>query len=90
MHTLAKRIHNITPRDVRLTFADDSQATLSMRSAEFFQEAFQAEGESAEGVVYRLVTDGEDDPLVAGKQVDDGWQSVGEVVAVERADAEEA
>jgi hypothetical protein len=90
MHTLAKRIHNITPRDVRLTFDDDSQVTLAMRSAEFFQEAFQAEGESDDGVVYRLVTDGEDDPLVAGKQVDDGWQSVGEVVAVERVDETEA
>ncbi|WP_255195769.1 hypothetical protein [Halorarius litoreus] len=88
MHTLAKRIHNITPRDVRLTFADDADVVLSMRSAEFFQEAFQAEGETDDGTVYRLVTDGEDDPLVAGKQVDGGWQSVGEVVAVERADPE--
>jgi hypothetical protein len=83
MNTLAKRIHNITPRAVRLTFDDDSAVVLEMRSAEFFQEAFQAEGRDTEGTAYRLVTDGEDDPLVAGKETDDGWVSVGEVVAVD-------
>ena len=85
MHTLAKRIHNITPRAVRLTFADDSTVVLEMRSAEFFQEAFQAEGVAADGTTYRLVTDDEDDPLVAGKETDDGWATAGEVVAVETA-----
>ena len=85
MNTLAKRIHNITPDPVRLTFADDSTVDLRMRSAEFFQEAFQAEGADGDDVTYRLVTDGEDDPLVAGRERDSGgWESVGEVVAVER------
>lgn len=86
MHTLAKRVHNITPRDVRLTFADDSTVTLRMRSAEFFQEAFQAEGVTGDGTTYRLVTDGEDDPLAAGKETGDGWVSAGTVVAVEAAE----
>jgi hypothetical protein len=86
MNTLAKRIHNITPRDVRLTFEDDSTIVLKMRSAEFFQEAFQAEGVDSEGTTYRLVTDGEDDPLVAGRETDDGWASVGEIVGVEAAE----
>ena len=86
MHALAKRVHNITPRDVLLTFEDDSTVTLSMRSAEFFQEAFQAEGTAPDGTTYRLVTDGEDDPLVAGEETDDGWVSAGTVVAVEFAD----
>lgn len=86
MHTLAKRIHNLTPRDVRLTFADGSTVTLSMASAEFFQEAFQAEGVDDAGRTYRLVTDGGDDPLVAGRETDDGWATVGEVTAVERAE----
>lgn len=85
MHTLAKRIHNATPDPVRLTFADGEVVTISMRSAEFFQEAFQAEGTADDGSVYRLVTDGADDPLVAGRETDDGWRSVGEVVDVERA-----
>jgi hypothetical protein len=86
MHTLAKRIHNITPRDARLTFEDGSTVVLEMRSAEFFQEAFQAEGTDGGGTTYRLVTDGEDDPLVAGKETDDGWRTAGTVVDVERAD----
>ncbi|WP_178917200.1 hypothetical protein [Natronomonas gomsonensis] len=86
MNTLAKRIHNITPRDVRLTFEDDSTVVLEMRSAEFFQEAFQAEGFDSEGTTYRLVTDGDDDPLVAGRETDDGWSSVGEVVSVDAAE----
>lgn len=83
MNTLAKRVHNVTPNPVHLTFEDGDAVTLEMRSAEFFQEAFQAEGVDNDGVVYRLVTDGEDDPLVAGRQVDDGWEAVGAVVDVE-------
>ena len=86
MHTLAKRIHNLTPRDVRLTFEDDSTVVLEMRSAEFFQEAFQAEGAGPEGITYRLVTDGEDDPLVAGRETDDGWATAGTVVDAEPAE----
>ncbi|MFQ3318845.1 MAG: hypothetical protein ACI8UR_000010 [Natronomonas sp.] len=86
MNTLAKRVHNITPDDVQLTFENGETVTLNMRSAEFFQEAFQAEGADADGTTYRLVTDGEDDPLVAGKETKDGWESVGEITAVERAD----
>ena len=86
MHTLAKRIHNITPRDVRLTFEDGSAVVLEMRSAEFFQEAFQAEGTAPDGTAYRLVTDGDDDPLVAGRKADDWWASVGIVEAVEPAE----
>lgn len=86
MHTLAKRIHNITPRAVRLTFEDGSAVKLEMRSAEFFQESFQAEGVDDSGTAYRLVTDGEDDPLVAGKETDDGWATAGVVTGVERAE----
>lgn len=83
MHTLAKRIHNITPRDVELEFEDGSTVVLEMRSAEFFQESFQAEGVDSDGTVYRLVTDGDDDPLIAGKKSDDGWKTAGEVVDVD-------
>ena len=85
MHTLAKRIHNITPKDVRLTFEDGSTVVLDMRSAEFFQEAFQAEGVGPDGTTYRLVTDGDDDPLVAGRETDDGWATAGTVADVETA-----
>lgn len=85
MHRLAKRVHNIAPRPVRLTFADEETVTLEMRSAEFFQAAFQGEGTDDQGTVYRLVSDGAEDPLVAGKDAGDGWTTVGEVVAVEPA-----
>jgi len=89
MNTLAKRIHNITPDPVRLTFADDSTVVLAMRSAEFFQEAFQAEGLDDHNVAYRLVTDGEDDPLVAGREREDGgWEPISEVIEVEPAETE--
>ncbi len=86
MHTLAKRIHNITPRDVRLTFDDGEMIVLEMHSAEFFQEAFQAEGTGPSDDVHRLVTDGEDDPLVVGRETDDGWITAGTVVDVEPAE----
>lgn len=82
MHTLAKRIHTITPDDVRLEFEDGASVVLDMASAEFFQEAFQAEGVDPDGTVYRLVTDGAGDPLVAGRKTDDGWSTVGQVVDV--------
>jgi hypothetical protein len=88
MNTLAKQVHNITPDSVQLLFADGSSVSIQMRSAEFFQEAFQAEGTDEQGVVYRLVTDGEDDPLVAGRQLESGeWEAVGPIAEVSRADS---
>jgi len=86
MNDLAKRVHTIAPRDVELTFEDGSRVRLSMRSAEFFQEAFQAEGTDGAGTTHRLVTDGAGDPLIAGRETDDGWETVGAVAAVEPAD----
>jgi hypothetical protein len=84
MNTLAKRIHNVTPKDVRLTLDGGESVTLEMRSAEFFQESFQAEG-IAEGTTYRMVTDGEDDPLVVARETESGWEVLGEVESVEAA-----
>lgn len=90
MNTLAKRIHNIAPEPLRLTFADDSTVELRMRSAEFFQEEFQGEGVAIEDdTVYRIVTEGEEeDTVVAGRQTDDGWEVVGVVVEVTSPDRE--
>ena len=84
MNTEAKRIHNIAPDPVRLTFADGTTVELRVRMAEFFQESFQGEGVDDEGRTYRLVSDGTDDPLAAGRETGEGWETVGEVVAVER------
>lgn len=86
MHSLAKRLYTIAPDPVRLTIGEGDDVTLSVDSAEFFREEFQGEGRDEDGVVYRLISDGDDDPLIAGRQVNDSWQLVGrvtEVVAVE-------
>lgn len=81
MNTLAKRIHNITPDPIRVTFSDDTTVVLRMNSVEFFQESFQGEGISDEDERYRIITEGEnDDTLLMGKQTDDGWSVVGIVV----------
>lgn len=82
MNTIAKRIHNIAPESLQLTFADGSTVDIRMRSAEFFQESFQGEGVTVnDGEVYRIITEGEENnTVVAGKQVDDGWEIVGVVV----------
>ena len=45
MNRLAKRLYNIAPDPVTLTFADGSTVVLSMHSAEFFQDDLEAEGE---------------------------------------------
>lgn len=85
MNDLAKRLHNVAPRDAYLTFEDGSTVVLEMRSAEFFQDSFQSEGVDSDGTRYRLVSEGADDPLVAGTETDDGWATAGTVVAVEPA-----
>ena len=89
MNTEAKRIHNIAPDPVRLSFPGGATVELEVRMAEFFQEAFQGEGVDSEGRTYRLVSDGTDDPLVAGRETDGGWETVGEVVSVERVETRE-
>ena len=85
MHTLAKRLHTITPQDVTVTLAGGERLRLGMRSAEFFQEAFQAEAVGSSGATHRIVNDGETAPLVIGRQADDGeWETLGEIVEVDR------
>ena len=83
MHTLAKRVHNISPQPMVLTFADGTAIEIEIESTKLFQTAFQAEG-THDDTRYRFVSDGDDDPVVAARESDDGWQPVGEVVAVER------
>ncbi|MFC5972925.1 hypothetical protein ACFPYI_16450 [Halomarina salina] len=84
MNTLAKRVYNVAPKDVRLTLVEGESLTLEMRSAEFFQESFQAEG-VADGTTYRLVTDGEDDPLLVARETEGGWEVLGEIERVTEA-----
>jgi hypothetical protein len=84
MNRLAKRVHNIAPDPVRLTLADGTRIDLTVGSAEFFQEAFQAEASDGEAT-YRMVSDGDDDPLLVARERPDGWDVLGEVEAVDHA-----
>jgi hypothetical protein len=85
MNTLAKRLYNVAPDDVTLTFSDDSTVSLAMRQAEFFQDELEAEGEDPDGTTYRIVDGDDDDTLLVARETTDGWQVVGEAVDVERA-----
>ncbi|WP_256687301.1 hypothetical protein [Halococcus qingdaonensis] len=89
MNTLAKRIHNIAPDPVHVTFADDSTATFEMQSAEFFQEEFQGVATPIDGDrEHRIVAGGANtDQVVVGRERDDGgFEEVGAIVAVEPAE----
>ena len=85
MNTLAKRLYNVAPDSVTLTFADDTTLDLAMHHAEFFQDELEAEGESDDGTTYRIVDGDDDDTLLVASETSDGWQIVGEAVDVERA-----
>lgn len=83
----AKRVYNVAPDPVRLTFDSGDVHEFAVSSAEFFQEDFQGEATRPDdpGAEYRLVTDG--DELVVGRKDpdEDGWRTFGTVTAVERA-----
>ncbi|WP_254535017.1 hypothetical protein [Halomarina litorea] len=84
MNRLAKRVHNLTPDPVRLTLAGGETLDLDVSSTEFFQESFQGEASDGE-TTYRMVSDGDDDPLLVARQTPDGWEVLGEVESVESA-----
>ena len=85
MNRLAKRLYNIAPDPVTLTFADGSTVVLSMHSAEFFQDDLEAEGERDDGTTYRIVNGDDDGTLLAARESEDadGWAVVGDVTDVE-------
>jgi hypothetical protein len=85
MNTLAKRLYNVAPDPVTLTFADDTTLDLAMGHAEFFQDELEAEGEADDGTTYRIVDGDDDDTLLVARETTDGWQVVGEAIDVQRA-----
>jgi hypothetical protein len=85
VNTLAKRLYNVAPDDVALTFADERTLTLAMHSAEFFQDELEAEGESDDGTTHRIVDGDDDETLLVARETEAGWTVAGEVVDVERA-----
>lgn len=89
MNPLAKRIYNIAPKPIRVTFEDDSTVEFEMRSAEFFQDDFQGVAARAgDDREYRIVTAGPDnEQVVVGREREDGgFEQVGEILVVESVD----
>ncbi|RDI72597.1 transcriptional regulator [Halopelagius longus] len=92
LNPVAKRIHNVSPKPVRLTLSDGTSAIYRMHSTEFFQLEFQAEGERVDDRAdYRLITTEDNESVILGRKgPDDGeWSMVGEVTEAARADAAE-
>jgi hypothetical protein len=92
LNRIAKRIHNVSPRPIRLTFADGETGVFHFSSTEFFQTDFQAEatreGDEAE---YRVTTTADGEDVIVGRRAPDeeGWTMVGEVVEAAAADVDE-
>lgn len=90
LNSVAKRIHNVSPKPVRLTLDGGESAVYRMHSAQFFQREFQGEGErlGEDGAEYRLVTTEDNESVLLGRKGADEeeWTMVGEVTAAERAE----
>ena len=90
LNRVAKRMYNVAPDRLRLTFDDETTGVFELSSAEFFQQEFQAEGRrvDAEGDEsrYRFTTTEDNPAVLVGRETDDGWTLAGTVVAAERAD----
>ncbi len=89
LNPIAKRIHNVTPKPVRLTLDDGTEAVFEMSWTEFFQQEFQAEGtRKGDDAEYRFISSEDNDSILVGRSGPDeeGWAAVGAVVAAEAAD----
>lgn len=90
LNRIAKRIHNVSPRPVELTFSDGETGVFHFSSTEFFQTEFQAEAtREGDDADYRVTTTEDGEGVVVGRKGpdDDGWSLFGEVTdagAVER------
>ena len=91
LNPIAKRIHNIQPRPVRLTLDGGETGVYEFSSTEFFQREFRGEGvrTDADGdAAFRLITDDDYESVLLGRSGPDenGWTVVGEVTEAERAE----
>ncbi len=92
LNPIAKRIHNIQPKPVRLELDSGETGTFRFSSTEFFQREFRGEGARVDEdteAEYRLITSEDYEQVLLGRSGPDegGWEMVGEIVAVEAADA---
>ena len=91
LNPIAKRIHNVTPKPVRLTLDDGTEAVFQLSWTEFFQQEFQAEGTRADDDAdYRLISSEDNASILVGRSGPDeeSWSMVGSIVDAEAADHE--
>ena len=94
LHPIAKRIHNVQPRPVRLELDSGETGTFEFSSTEFFQREFRGEGTRVDTDVdaeFRLITTDDYERILLGRSGPDeeGWSMVGEVVSAARAEPDE-
>lgn len=93
LNRVAKRMYNVSPDRLRLTFDDETTGVFELSSAEFFQQEFQAEGRrvdpDGDERRYRFTTTEDNTAVLAGRETDDGWALAGTVVEAERAEGDE-
>jgi hypothetical protein len=92
LNPIAKRIHNLTPKPVRLTLDDGTEAVFQMSWTEFFQQEFQAEAtRTDDDADYRLVSSQDNESILIGRSSadDDGWSMIGSIVDAEAAEPAE-
>jgi len=94
LHPIAKRIHNVQPRPVRIELESGETGTFEFSSTQFFQREFRGEGVRTDDDVdaaFRLITSDDYERILLGRSGadEDGWSMVGEIVAAERAETNE-
>lgn len=93
LHPVAKRIHNVQPRPVRLELDSGETGVFEFSATEFFQREFQGEGVRTDDdteAAFRLITSEDGKRVLLGRSGpdEDGWTMLGTVVAAERVDAD--
>ncbi|ADD07212.1 uncharacterized protein Nmag_3665 (plasmid) [Natrialba magadii ATCC 43099] len=85
LNPIAKQLHQTSPAPVELTLSDGTTAIFQLTGAEFFQQAFQAEGtREDDDADYRFVSSDDTESILVGrKDVDESeWTMVGTVTEV--------
>lgn len=90
LHPVAKRIHAVQPRPVRIELDSGETGVFEFTSTEFFQREFRGEGVRVDDdtdAAFRLITSEDGDRVLLGRSGPDeeGWSMVGTIVSAERA-----
>ncbi|MFP9061184.1 transcriptional regulator [Natrialbaceae archaeon A-chndr2] len=92
LNTIAKRIHNISPKPVFLRLEDGTEGVFRMDWVEFFQQEFKAEGvRDDDDATYRFVSSADNESVLVGKQDPDEteWTSLGAITDLEPVEDDE-